>query len=407
MAARSRPAISGEPSIESSLKVFICYRRSDGQDAAGRLASELLRLVPLNDDEVFVDTESLTVGQLWKQEITDVITSRDAFIAVISPSWTVADDDGKLRIRKQNDPVRVELETAIEAGVPIFPVRVGGARVPAVSELPRSLRGLPELHAIELRHEHYSGDIRRLVDALRSTPRRAARPAPRTTRVRPRRPATLDGPRQRATSNAGSRRIKPSRLRPIGQWPAGERDVWLGDWQKRAAHEEQEKAERRSTRPKFYETGAWRLAVGVTLLATAGAVVATDLAVDWLLGLFDLGASPVPPLAMLLFAFVWAATYLALGTTFYANDPGRGSRIFYTRGLLGGWVLAFDDVEEVAGFAGAFPINIIIGWALARGVSMAADAFWGVDQIGIFLLVLIIWTLTSVANYAYNTIDQL
>lgn len=399
--------LSGEPSPDSSLKVFICYRRSDGQDAAGRLASELIRLVPLNDDEVFVDTESLTVGQRWKQEIRDVITSRDVFIAVISPSWSVADDDGRFRIRKANDPVRVELETAVEAGIPVFPVRVRGARMPAVSELPKSLRGLPDLHAIELRHEHYSGDIRRLVDALKGTPRRPARTVRISTRVRPQRRTTLGAEQRPAISNAGSPQTTPSFLRPLGQWTPKERDVLFGDVQKRAAAQAREKAERRATRPKFYETGAWRVAVATTLLATAGAVVGTEFTLSWVLGLFGLAASEAPLLAMLLYAFVWAVTYIALGAAYYADDPGRGNRIFYTRGLLGGWILAFEDIEEVDGFAGAFPLNIVVGWTLARGVALGADHFWDIDQIGIFLLILIIWTLVSVAIYAVRTIEQL
>lgn len=373
------------PSDDSSLKVFICYRRSDGQDAAGRLASELIRLVPLNDDEVFVDIESLTVGQRWKQEIRDVIASRDVFIAVISPSWTVPDENGRLRIRQQNDYVRVELETAMEAKVPILPVRVGGARMPAVSELPRSLRDLPDLHTIELRHEHYSGDIRRLIDGLKRAPKMRQGMATRPER-----------------SGAPS-----LALRPIGQWTAGERDAWFTDLGKRAADAEKEKADHRATRPKFYETGAWRLAVATTLLATAAAVIGTEFTLDWLLGLFNLSASEAPLLAMLLYALVWALTYIALGTVFYADDPGRGNRVFFTRGLLGGWVLAFEDIEEVAGFLGALPINIFVLWSLARGIAMAADAAWDVDQIGIFLLVLIILTLVSVGIYAYHTIDQL
>jgi hypothetical protein len=414
MDARSDTDNPDEGSTDSSIKLFICYRRSDGQDAAGRLAYALIRLVPLNEEEVFVDTESLTVGQRWKQAIHDVIVSRDALIAVISPDWTVPDEDERLRIRKPNDPVRVELETAMEAGIPIFPVRVGGARMPTASELPRSLKDLPDLHAIELRHEHYSGDVKRVVDALKTAPMRRTREADSRPRVRPRRPlvrprlaAVPDGTQPGLISTPAPDAGVGGLLRPIGQWTDAERDAWFVDIKERATAEEKRKAETRAARPKFYETGAWRLAVAVTVLATTAAVVVADFTLQWALGLFGVSVSDTGPLAIIGFALVWSATYVALGTVFYADDPGRGTRVFYTRGILGGWVLAFEDIEEGAGFLGAYPVNIIVGWVLARGAAAAADAVWGVDQIGIFLLLLGVLTLVSLAIYAINTIDQL
>jgi hypothetical protein len=398
-------------STDSSLKVFICYRRSDGQDAAGRLALALIRHVPLDEEKVFVDTESLTVGQRWKDEIHDVIVSCDALIAVISPHWMVPDGDGRLRIRQANDPVRVELETALAAGVPILPVRVGGARMPTVAELPKSLKVLPDLHTIELRHEHYSGDVKRVVDALKTAPKRRTRQATSEPRVRPIR-RTLVRPRitrERTQTGLVSRPAGAGLrgLRPIGQWTVAERDAWFVDFKERTAAEEKRKSELRATRPKFYETGEWRLAVAITLLATTATVFAADFTLQWALSLLGVSISATGPLAIIGLALVWSVTYVALGTVFYADDPGRGTRVFYTRGILGGWVLAFDDVEEGAGFLGAFPVNLIVGWVLARGAAAVADEAWEVDQIGIFVLVLGVLTLVSVVTYALNTIDQL
>jgi hypothetical protein len=371
-------------------RIFICYRRSDAEDAAGRLASELIRRVPLSENEVFVDIDALRVGETWKQRIHDTIVSLDALIALISRDWVAPADDGQLRIRKASDPVRVELETAFEAGVPVLPVLVGGARMPRPSELPKSLRQLPDLHAIELRHDHYGGDVQKLVGDLKAQPRAAAR-AP-----------VSDTPLDEERSPFG----EPFGLRPIGAWPVEDRRAWFAKADERVMAEEVAKAKRRLTEPAFYERPGWWLAGAVTFVATLVAVVASELMLDWLAGLLEMTSLstvgwPIFPA----YALAWAVTYVALATAFYVDDPGRGTRVFYTRGLFGGWVLAFDDVEEGAGLPAAFPINILVAWIGARLLASGLDWWLDVDQIGFFLLILGIVTTVAITMYVLNTLD--
>jgi TIR domain len=408
---------SGDTGTDASIKLFICYRRADAQDAAGRLASELIRHVPLTEDEVFVDIESLTVGQPWKDEIHDVIVSRDVLIAVISPSWTIPDKTGRLRIKRTNDPVRVELETAVEAGVPIFPVLVGGARVPREAELPPTLKVLPSLHAVELRHEHYSGDLGRLVTALKKLPRRPPpRPAGPVGRQRTASPA---GTPPAGTPPAPARGImsplvRPAGglvspvFRPIGQWTREERDEWFAEARRKAALEEERKARLRAAAPTFYSSAAWWVAVAVTLVACAAAVVTTELVFGWVVGLlFDLGPTDAPLVAVVVLTLVWTLAYVALATVSYVDDPGDGASIFYRRGILVGWSLLFDGMEEGAGLAGAYPVNLAFGWAVARGAALGVDTAIGVDQIGWFVLILAVVTVVSLVKFVLGALDEL
>ena len=396
----------------SGYRVFICYRRSDAQDAAGRLALELTRHGPLHEDEIFVDTESLTLGENWKEKIHNTIVNLHALIAVISPDWTKPEADGKLRIRQRDDPVRVELETALEAGIPIWPVLVNGGRMPEAKDLPQKLRDLPDRQALELRHERYSKDVESLVEKLQALspgPTPAVEPALRTPRptlretTRPSTPTlprpTLQGPSLRYQEQFG--------LRPIGAWSEEEREAWFEQARERHRVEEAAKAERRDSLPKFYQRLSWYIALPITIAASiAGAFLAENI-LNWAAGLFGLTQlSSVAAPALVIYGLVWAATYVAVATAYYANDPGRGVLGFYDRGILGGWALAIGDDEE-GGWGAAWPLNMLVEWNLARLAAMGLDTWLNVDQIGFFILFVAIITIWAIGNYLLNVSDAI
>src|ERR1700722_13820475 len=109
-------------------KVFINYRRDDSRADAGRLYDRLHGRYP---GRIFRDVGSLEPGIEWHEAIDRVLGSSDACIVVIGLNWlTVTDVNGKRRLDDPRDTVRKEVATALKTGMRVFPVLVGGAKMP-------------------------------------------------------------------------------------------------------------------------------------------------------------------------------------------------------------------------------------------------------------------------------------
>src|SRR5580704_15488648 len=109
-------------------KIFINYRREDSRADAGRLYDRLHARYP---GRVFRDIGSLEPGIEWRDAINKVLGESDACIVVIGKSWmTLTDGSGKRRLDDPRDTVRQELQTALTSGMRVFPILVGGARMP-------------------------------------------------------------------------------------------------------------------------------------------------------------------------------------------------------------------------------------------------------------------------------------
>jgi hypothetical protein len=75
---------------------------------------------------------------------------------------------GQLRLFDPNDFVRLEVESLLRRHVPIIPVLVHGATMPAAAALPPSLVPLVTLQAVVLRPDrHFDGDVSQLIRAMR------------------------------------------------------------------------------------------------------------------------------------------------------------------------------------------------------------------------------------------------
>ena len=145
-------------------KIFINYRREDSRADAGRLYDRLHDLYPT---KVFRDVGSLEPGIEWRDAINKVLADSDACMVVIGKNWlTVTDTQGKRRLDDPRDTVRQELQTALTSGMRVFPILVGGARMPSEEELPEGLQALARRNAIELSEQDWSEDFDKLVGAL-------------------------------------------------------------------------------------------------------------------------------------------------------------------------------------------------------------------------------------------------
>jgi hypothetical protein len=160
------------------VKIFLSYRRNDAGGHAGRLADALRQR--LGPGGVFQDVSAIAPGEDFTAAIDRGLAGCDAVLAVIGRDWLGASmPDGGRRLLQPDDYVRLELARALERGVPVVPVLVGRASLPAAGDLPDDLAGLVSRQAVVLHdetwHEDVSGLLRRLRGEMETPSRRPRR----------------------------------------------------------------------------------------------------------------------------------------------------------------------------------------------------------------------------------------
>ncbi len=160
-----------------AVQVFLSYRRSDAGGHAGRLAETLVSRIGRH--RVVVDVAAAG-GEAPAVAVDRALARCDALLAVIGPGWLrAAGPAGLRRLFQPDDYVHVELARALQLGVPVVPVLVGGTAVPAAADLPPDLRGIARQPAVTLRdatwHEDVAALLRR-VGELRADAENVARP---------------------------------------------------------------------------------------------------------------------------------------------------------------------------------------------------------------------------------------
>ena len=128
---------------------------------------------------MFHDVRDIKVGFNWRKRITQALRKADLVLAIMGPGWsTAADEKGRKRLDNAQDPVRTELELAIQLEIPIIPVLVGGATMPSLDEFPDSLKPLYYMNAAHLRDSVFDYDFERLFQAIQAYDREGESPGP-------------------------------------------------------------------------------------------------------------------------------------------------------------------------------------------------------------------------------------
>jgi hypothetical protein len=99
-------------------------------------------------------------------QIEETVTSCDSFVLLVGPGWLAPASSG--RMRHPNHLTRLELTTALDQGLLIVPVLVGGASMPATAHLPFELSPIAHLRWLEITDRRWATDVKRLIDALES-----------------------------------------------------------------------------------------------------------------------------------------------------------------------------------------------------------------------------------------------
>lgn len=149
-------------------RIFISYRTADGVDKATALARELGEV--FGDEAVFLDKDDLRGGSAWRNEIHRALDAKPILLLLVTPQMIAAvDERGRPRIAADDDPVRRELQAALEAGASIIPVLCDGLdQAPDTRHLPPPFDCIGELTWRHLRAYDWAGDFQRLVDDLKA-----------------------------------------------------------------------------------------------------------------------------------------------------------------------------------------------------------------------------------------------
>jgi len=148
-------------------RIFVSYRRDDSGYVAGMLTERLKKVFGF--DSVFIDVEAIPLGADFRKNISDAVARSDVFLALIGDAWQGSTGQTGRAIDDPDDFVRAEIEAALREHIPIIPVLVGKARMPAGAELPESLRPLAFRNAAEVRSgRDMNHHIETLIDDLQN-----------------------------------------------------------------------------------------------------------------------------------------------------------------------------------------------------------------------------------------------
>lgn len=144
--------------------VFISYRRDDSADITGRIYDRLIE--HFSRDIVFKDVDSIPLGIDFRQHLEKALSQCRVLIAVVGVEW-MGSEQGKRRIDDPRDHVRLELELALSRNIPVIPVLVRKATIPAEEALPSSLRSLAYRNGIQVRTDpDFHADVDRLIKGI-------------------------------------------------------------------------------------------------------------------------------------------------------------------------------------------------------------------------------------------------
>ena len=121
-------------------RIVISYRRQDSDGIAGRIRDRLA--ARYSADAVFMDIDSIPFGVDFRKYVAETLANTDVVLTIIGPKWAGGVKKQKTRIHDPADPVRIELETALQLQIPIIPVLVNGAVMPESEKLPETLKEL-------------------------------------------------------------------------------------------------------------------------------------------------------------------------------------------------------------------------------------------------------------------------
>jgi hypothetical protein len=145
--------------------IFLSYRRIDTSGHTGRLSDALE--AKFGTDAVFHDIQSIEAGRRFDEVIDSALAQCRVFVPLIGDDWLrVTGPDGRRRLDDPDDLVRREVAAALRRDIPVIPVLLEGATMPAPASLPAELQPLTRHQAVEISDTRWDFDVQRLITAI-------------------------------------------------------------------------------------------------------------------------------------------------------------------------------------------------------------------------------------------------
>lgn len=160
--------------VATAENIFISYRRSDTRHIAGRIYDRLGSEFPKTS--VFFDVDKIPIGTDFRAFIETSVNSSFVMLSIIGSSWVNKNwTPSWVRFStRAEDFVRIEIELALELGVPILPVLVDEACMPAREVLPKSIAAIGTINAASVRSgRDFHTDMDIVVNKIKSMKRRS------------------------------------------------------------------------------------------------------------------------------------------------------------------------------------------------------------------------------------------
>jgi hypothetical protein len=145
-------------------RIFISYRRSDSAAIVGHIYERLA--ARYKTESVFRDINKMPLGKNFYDHIKEELAGCDVVLVVVGPQWLAIDAQGHSRIQQSDDPVRLEVEAALQSGATVIPVMVEDAAIPKSTDLPESLKIFPALAGTRINVEDFDTHIVRLMQSI-------------------------------------------------------------------------------------------------------------------------------------------------------------------------------------------------------------------------------------------------
>lgn len=135
-------------------QIFICYRRDDSAAFAGRIYDRLSQ--KFGRSAIFKDVDSIPLGANFKTHLDSVVKRCDVVLVLVGERWLEPNKaTNQPRINDPRDFVRIELESALKRDIPVIPVLIEDAEMPADDDLPSELKEFAYRNGTSIRHDPY------------------------------------------------------------------------------------------------------------------------------------------------------------------------------------------------------------------------------------------------------------
>ena len=149
-------------------QIFISYRREDSADVAGRLNDRLVG--HFGQSVIFRYLDSIPIGADFRDHLADAVGRCSVLLVIIGKGWLEVRSQKGRRLDDPDDFVRFEIETALLRGIPVIPLLIQGATMPAAPQLPTVLHELAYRNALPIRADpDFHKDVDRLVRHLKNS----------------------------------------------------------------------------------------------------------------------------------------------------------------------------------------------------------------------------------------------